>query len=98
MMHAKTQIMDSADLGNDIYDSKFIDEARHFLLMMYGVKMKNSKSITMTLGDYRFVIASTSNKAFSSLHLTENAFYQHIIKCKVQVQTWMNICVPKPSL
>ena len=62
MMHTKTQIMDLADLGDNIHDSKFTDAAHHFLLMMYGVKMKNSKSITMTLDDYRFVIASTLTK------------------------------------
>ena len=98
MMNEKEQIKDLADLGDEIHDSKFINAARHFLLMMYGVKMKSSKSISTTLDDYRFVIASTPNKSSSSLPPTENAFYQHIIRCKIQVQIWLSSHAPKPSL
>lgn len=97
MVNEKSHIKDLVNLGDDIHDSKFTDAARHFLLMMYGVK-KNSKLISMTLDDYRFVIASTSNKSSSNLPPTENAFHQHILRCKVQVQIWVNSHVPKPSL
>ena len=97
MVNEKAHIKDLVNLGDDIHNSKFVDAACHFLLMMYGVK-KNSKVISLTPDDYRFVIASTSNKASSNLPPTENAFHQHILRCKVQVQIWVNSNVAKPSL
>ena len=58
----------------------------------------NQTTMTTTLNDLRLKLASTSDKSSANLPPTEDAFLQHILRCKVQLQIWMNSHDPQPNL
>ena len=58
----------------------------------------NQTTMEMTLDDLMFCLASTSDKASAKLPPTENAFLQRILRCKIQLQIWLNSHDPKSSL
>ena len=85
------------NLRDNIQDTHTINAARVFIILLYDQKM-NQTTLEITLDDLRFHLASASDKALAKLPPAENAFLQHILRFKIQLQIWLNIHDPKASL